>query len=298
MNVRTVPALIPRPDLLGHPRLRRASPITQYAAFAGSEAVAADRAEIASGGIRLGMILAVTCGCVTYSRRFYDETVKDPSKASPLLFPETVFNAPASHVATLLGSKSPCYTLMGDQGTFLVALSLGANWIRAGRVDACLVLGAEEMDWLVGYAVNLFDREVLASEGAGALYLKSAEGPGGGQPELKVITDPYPFKKAQGREIAAQKLRRALSPAPGSLLCDGLQNARRTDRAEAKAWGDWAGPRSSPKRELGEGLSAAAAWQCIVAADAVASGGHSASCVSIVGCNQQAIGAIFGRYEP
>jgi 3-oxoacyl-(acyl-carrier-protein) synthase len=294
MKVRTVPAPETKPLLFAHPRLRRSSPITQYAAFAAQEAVGEDKDVIAKAQVRLGVILAVNCGCVIYSRRFYDEALKDPSKASPLLFPETVFNAPASHVATLLGTNAPAYTLMGDQGSFLVALSIGANWLLTERVDACLVIGAEEMDWLIGYATGLFDAQVIPSEGAGALYLKCA-GNGAGQAELLGITDPYPFKKSAGRESAASKLRGALAPVEGCLLCDGLQGAPRTDKAEAKAWADWKGCRVSPKRKLGEGLTAAGAWQCVVAANAVASGKHPVSYVSIVGCNQQAIGAIFGK---
>jgi hypothetical protein len=78
------------------------------------------------------------------------------------------------------------------------------------------------------------------------------------------------------------------------LLCGGSF----TDVAEAAAWRDWTGPRVSPKRVLGEGLMAAAAWQCVVACDAVASGRVSAANVSLVGSNQQAIGARFTGCRP
>ena len=63
---------------------------------------------------------------------------------------------------------------------------------------------------------------------------------------------------------------------PGELLCDGIRNSPRTDAAELAAWGDWTGPRISPKRILGEGLMAAAAWQCVSACDAVAGGRFAA----------------------
>jgi hypothetical protein len=38
---------------------------------------------------------------------------------------------------------------------------------------------------------------------------------------------------------------------------------------------------------------AGAAWQCVLAIDTVARRTHAAASVSIVGCNQQAIGAHF-----
>jgi len=80
---------------------------------------------------------------------------------------------------------------------------------------------------------------------------------------------------------------------PKELLCDGLGNNSRADAPELAAWHDWTGPRISPKRILGEGLMAAAAWQCVAACDAVAGGRFNAASVSLVGSNQQAIGARF-----
>jgi hypothetical protein len=82
------------------------------------------------------------------------------------------------------------------------------------------------------------------------------------------------------------------------LLCDGLGNSPRADGPELAAWRDWTGPRVSPKRILGEGLMAAAAWQCVAACDAVARGRFAAANVSLVGSNQQAIGARFVSSEP
>ena len=51
------------------------------------------------------------------------------------------------------------------------------------------------------------------------------------------------------------------------------------------------------KKILGEGLMAAAAWQCVAAVDALRHNNFSAATVSIVGCNQQAIGARFVKVE-
>ena len=98
------------------------------------------------------------------------------------------------------------------------------------------------------------------------------------------------------RRRAAQTMRAQLpSSSDTDLLCDGICDSPRTDAAELAAWRDWQGPRLSPKLILGEGLMAAAAWQCVVACDALASGRYAAANVSLVGCNQQAIGARFVR---
>src|SRR5881397_1263046 len=172
LRVRPVPPPSPRPSFLAHARLRRTSPITQYAVAAALEALGEDAARVSGGSLRLGIILCVMTGCVNYSRRFYDETLKDPATASPLVFPETVFNAPASHLAALLGTNAINYTLVGDPGTFLQALAIAADWLLSERVDGCLVVGAEEMDWLTSDAYRLFNRRAVLSDGAGALYLR------------------------------------------------------------------------------------------------------------------------------
>src|SRR5206468_11946913 len=90
---------------LSHPRLRRASVISRFAAAAGLEALRAAGVELDSQNAeRTALIFAISNGGVIYTRRFYRDIVDAGAQsASPLLFPETVFNAPASHLAAILG---------------------------------------------------------------------------------------------------------------------------------------------------------------------------------------------------
>jgi hypothetical protein len=297
-SIRTMPGLSvpipnPRPALLGHPRLRRVSLISQYATFAAAEALGDELALVEKGELKLGVILCVSSGCVTYTRRFYDEVLKSPATASPLLFPETVFNAPASHIATLLGTTAPAYTLVGDPGTFLTAFALAADWLEQGLVDGCVVVGAEELDWLRTYAMELLDDTLSVGEGAGAVYLSSTA-PQDGLVEVSAITDPQLYTRLQSKPQAIRQAQAELGLlSDGTLLCDGLQDSPRTDRQEAEAWASWLGPRISPKRMLGEALMASAAWQCVAVADLIQRQKYSKGVVSIAGCNEQAIMARF-----
>jgi 3-oxoacyl-[acyl-carrier-protein] synthase II len=295
-QVRTVPSPSPRPGFLAHARLRRTSPIAQYAVAAALEALGQDYTGSSNGSRRLGIVLCVMAGCVNYSRRFYDETLKDPATASPLVFPETVFNAPASHLAAVLAATQMNYTLVGDPGTFLQGLALAADWLSEDHVDGCLVIGAEEVDWLVTQALRLFDPQAIPSEGAGALYLRRQPGPSPAL-ELRSVTDPQTFFRGRDRAQAARRVSKQLvSREPDWLLCDGVAGVPRLDRDEQAAWADWPGPRLSPKRVCGEGFTAAAAWQCIAALDALRQREDiSAATVSVVGCNQQAIAAEFTK---
>ena len=108
-------------------RLRRSSPISKFAAAAAMEALGASRlAEIAAGRLRVGVVFTLTNGCVNYSKRFFGEVLADPALASPILFPETVFNAPASHLSAMIGSTSPNDSLIGDGSGFLTGIDSNA----------------------------------------------------------------------------------------------------------------------------------------------------------------------------
>jgi hypothetical protein len=294
LTARRVPLPAPKLAALAHPRLRRTSPMSLYAAAAATEALQGT-GYMPSAGHRLGIIFCVTAGCVQYSRRFYDEAWRNPATASPLLFPETVFNAPASHLSALL--ESPCvnYTLVGDPGIFLLAMAVAAGWLQEQKVDSCLVTGAEEIDWLTADAWRHFSRGVICGEGAGAVYLSCQPPPANKlKTELIEITDPRLYLNGVSRVKAIREIRAELSSVgPRPLLCDSLAGWPARDRAEKQAWSDWTGARLSPRLVLGEGLMAAGAWQCVAALDRLRQGRHSTALISMAGSHQQAIGACF-----
>ena len=106
--------------------------------------------------------------------------------ASPLLFPETVFNAPASHLAAILGITGASYTLVGDGAVGVLALKMAEDLMQCDMLDYCLVVGAEEVDWLLCDAYNKWrllrsyppiepfsrpPKGMILSEGAGAVLL-------------------------------------------------------------------------------------------------------------------------------
>jgi 3-oxoacyl-(acyl-carrier-protein) synthase len=297
LPARLVPNPPVRPEFLAHPRLRRTSPVTHYAASAALEAIAGLRTNPATKNFRLGIVVCLQSGCVQYSCRFYDETLKNPATASPLVFPETVYAAPTSHVAALLENVVLACSLVGDPSAYLQGVALGAQWLAENRVDACLVIGAEETNWITADALWHLDRRAIVTAGSGALCLCRDPKLSAGV-ELSAITDAHTYSARLDRTQAAQAMRAQLGQnSRDELLCDGVGSNPRTDAAECAAWRDWTGPRISPKRILGEGLMAVAAWQCVAACDAVSKKRFSAACASLVGFNQQAVGARFVRTD-
>src|SRR5215472_14089165 len=173
---------------ISHPRLRRASAISRFAAIAGLHALESAGVKLDSQNAeRIALIFAISNGGVTYTKRFYREIVAAGAQAaSPLLFPETVFNAPASHLAAILGVTGATYTLVGDGAVGLAAITMAEELMTNAALDYCLVVGTEEIDWLlcdayrrwrllrVAPPIEPFSKRkpgMILSEGAGAVLL-------------------------------------------------------------------------------------------------------------------------------
>lgn len=297
-RARQVPAPPSRPAFLSHPRLRRASPITHFAVAAALEALGDDSRVGPGDRGRLGLICCAMIGCANYSRRFFEEVLRDPATASPMLFPETVFNAPLSHLAALLGTEAESCTLLGDDGVYLHALALAGAWLLDDKVDACLVIAADETDWIASAGVNVFSRRATRADGAGAIYLKAVPRPARGA-MLSGVTDAWNFTRAYPRRIQAARMRSQMPRGKsGQWLVTSIGGSRESDRAEIDAWADWPGRRTDAQAIMGQGHSTLAAWQCAAAYEAVRRGSCPTALVSVVGTNEQAIGAWFEAYGP
>src|SRR5437773_1933334 len=136
---------------VAHPRRRRASVISRFAATAGLEALQAAGVKVDSQNAgRIALICAISNGGVIYTKRFYRDIVETGAQsASPLLFPETVFNAPASHLSAILGLTGASYTLVGDGAVGVAAIKMAEDMMANEGLDYCLVVGTEEVDWLL-----------------------------------------------------------------------------------------------------------------------------------------------------
>ncbi len=275
------------------PRLRRTSPISKFAAAAVAEALGEPRlADIAAGNLRVGVVCTLLNGCVNYSGRFFAEVLADSAMASPILFPETVFNAPSSHISAMIGSTAPNDTLIGDSSGFLSGIDLAAEWLERGDLDGCLVVCAEEINWLTAEGLRLYSQNYVPSEGAAAIFLEHA------QNQVSVLRLPDPVSLAScGRTAAARRTRELLDAEDDgeTLLVDGCASVDRFDRPELAAWADWRGPRWSPRRILGEGMGVATGFQVVAAVRALEEASHRRAVISAVGANQQAAGMLLGR---
>jgi 3-oxoacyl-[acyl-carrier-protein] synthase III len=245
------------------PRLRRASPIGYFLVEAAEQALmgssAAHRAQT-------GLVVAFSTGCLDYSRRFFESIVAEGQKsASPMLFPETVFNSPVSHVASVLNLEGSAYVLVGDETAWIGALKTAWLWLEQERVEQVLVLGAEEFESAsldachsAGWLKHRDDKPAfIPSEGAAGVLVRRTQ-PGDAN-IISQMEDGFIYRSKTEARSAAQ---RCFQQFDSSLPC--AENPQRHWLGDVERRLLQARCRKLNKHAyLGEATTASAAWNTL-----------------------------------
>jgi len=132
----------------------------------------------------MGLIVCLQSGCVQYTQRFFSEVLADPATASPLVFPETVYAAPTSHVAALLENVVLACSLVGfvvlapaDEVATkalvrLAAAHVGPVFVRTGRVKVPIVYSADQK-FEIGKAIEVVEGSDVAIIANGLLVAQA-----------------------------------------------------------------------------------------------------------------------------
>jgi 3-oxoacyl-(acyl-carrier-protein) synthase len=301
VSKRTLPVLrVPESlvrDTSNLPRLRRSSLISHFAVAAATDA--ASSAEMTPEKLsRTALVFAASDGGVIYTRRFYADVVERGEGAgSPLLFPETVYNAPASHIAAQLGLQGEVLTIVGDAATGVAAIRTGCELLAAGEVDYCLVAVAQELDWITCEAYSRWglikddsSHGSVFSEGAAAIVLArkpgvcrvSAAHPGFSCPTEKEAEEH--LDAVLGEILPGSQVILSVCSASGTRLDVAEMNclARRLPAARVL----------TPKSILGESLACSTVQQVIIGALALREAGGGDALVTTIGYNRQVAGLI------
>lgn len=234
------------------PRLRRTSAISLFMVEAARQALG--EATPAS----LGIVAALGTGVVIPTRRFYEGVIKTGQRfASPNIFPETVFNSPVSHVASVLGAGGPCYSVIGDETAWVTAISVAATWLDSGVVENVLVIAAEEFDPILldAYAsVRWVRREgrYVPAEGAGALWLRRGDDPR----KITGIVEGFPYRNQKDARRAARECMAAAGD------CRQMYRSAQNNWF-AKIEAEIAGATPPKLPYVGEAFAASAAWHTL-----------------------------------
>jgi hypothetical protein len=280
---RVDPALVD--DAARLPRLRRSGVISHFAVAAALDAM--KRANCKTANDRLALVFATTNGGVAHTRRFFDEIASTGTHAgSPLLFPETVYNAPASHIAAVLGITGVVTTLVNDATAGIDAIATAGELLENGACDRCLVVAAEEADWVVCEACATWglagENATPFGEGAAALLLSRAEG----ESHITGGCATTTFRSIEETRERFSKME------PGKIdRVVSSESGRIFDAAESGLVPD--APRIVLKFSLGEAFAASALMQ--VALAATLSGDTHRALVTVTGFHGQQAAVVTGN---
>jgi 3-oxoacyl-(acyl-carrier-protein) synthase len=284
-------------DAASLPRLRRSSLISHFAVAAATDA-AASAGMTPEKLARTALVFAASDGGVIYTRRFYADVVERGEGAgSPLLFPETVYNAPASHVAARLGLQGEVLTLVGDAATGVAAVRTGCELLAAGEADYCLVAAAQELDWITCEAYSrwglISDDSIPASvfsEGAAAIVLARERG----DSRVSATHSGYSCPTEKDTEEHMDAVLEELLPGSRVIVSVSGASGTRLDLAEKNCLARHLPTARvlTPKSVLGEALVCSTLQQVITGALALRELGGGDALVTAIGYNRQVAGLI------
>jgi len=104
---------------------------------------------------RIAVIMGTSYGSSSHVEDFYISLLKyGPRGAQPFLFPETVPNAPASHIAMFHGITGPNTTFCQNEISAENAILYSQNLLLQNQVDVALVGGADELSAILYSCYN------------------------------------------------------------------------------------------------------------------------------------------------
>ena len=287
-------------DAASLPRLRRSSIISHLAVSAAVDAAASARMT-PEALQRTGLVFASSDGGVIYTRKFFAEIVERGEGAgSPLLFPETVYNAPASHIAARLGLEGEVLTLVGDAAVGLSAVQTACELIGAGAVESCIVAAAEELDWITCEAYSRWglirdskNSASVFSEGAAAIVLSKKS-------DACRISAIHPGYSYSSEADAEKRLETMLEELLHGLEVDifiSCTPGTRLDLVEQKCVAKHlSGARIlTPKSVLGESFACSTLQQVITGILALKNSGRGNALMVTTGYNRQMAGLVLTR---
>lgn len=136
-------------------KIRRADKFTRMALFSAFDAYT-NSGIIAENNEKLGIILSTAFGPHSTTFSFIDDILDyGDANVSPTKFSNSVHNAAASYVSSVLGSRGPTVTLAQFSFPFQNALILAGLWLNEGRCEHVLCGCVDELNAVMEYACKM-----------------------------------------------------------------------------------------------------------------------------------------------
>lgn len=129
---------------------------------------------------RVAVVFGTGFGCIELTEAYFRGVAENGyGKSDPIIFPETLNNSPASHVARVFGLRGPNVTLTCRGLSGEAALLQAAALLRSGEADLAVVLAGDTLtqtlyEWYE--AASVLSEACLGRKAAPAPFSSEADG--------------------------------------------------------------------------------------------------------------------------
>ncbi len=137
-------------------KIRRADKFSKMAALSAFDAYKDSGMTLNNNDEKLGIILSTAFGPHTTTFSFIDDILDyGDANVSPTKFSNSVHNAAASYISTMLDSRGPTITLADFSYPFQNALLLADSWLKEKRCNHVLCGCVDELSTVMEYACKI-----------------------------------------------------------------------------------------------------------------------------------------------
>lgn len=255
--------------LLDDRKFRRAADVSKYAMAAVKLALNDAGIESVSGG-ESAMVAAVTHGALNYTQEYHESLLTGGVEdISPILFSDSVLNAPAGNVSICFGIQGAVHTIVGGAASSIQAAMLACRLLGEGPIRRAVLFSSEEINELSFYCRSRSGEPVMA-EGAGAVLIERADARTGSQEYCHISgfashLDPSgpeaSFRISVDRALSMARLKKADLDFILSDLPAGIHNGYLDETLSGTV-----------SRFTGNAFAASSIWNIIAAADSIEQG--------------------------
>jgi len=157
---------------------RRAAGVSKYA-LASIRLALTDAGLDAVDGEGTALVTAVTHGAMNYTQSYHEMLLTGGVEdISPILFSDSVLNAPAGNASICYGVKGAVHTMIGGSAASIKAAKMACEIMQGDGITRAVVVASEEMNELSFHCRKKFGESAL-SEGAGAFLIEDGAVGGG-----------------------------------------------------------------------------------------------------------------------
>jgi 3-oxoacyl-(acyl-carrier-protein) synthase len=199
-------------------QLRRAAEISKYTMIAIDQSIS-DAGIKTFRGEDTALLVGITHGALNYTQEYHRSLITEGvDDISPILFSDSVLNAPAGNGSICFDINGPVHTLVGGATTGIKGIMLACQMLNSKRINKGIIVCAEELNELSLFCYSKLNNDTL-SEGSGAILIENEDAMKGLYPYCYVSGIASRFNPSNLQEAFTETIERCLNMA-GIVLKD------------------------------------------------------------------------------